>query len=158
MNMYVQFNIGNYERPSRGKDQGIVTVAIFPTEVRLSFLPFSPVSPTEDGHISAVLSNEALAKHLHRLIRDKIASPEAALPETVPPKQQALRAWQDAQATERQAQQEWEQAWRQAQLAAAQGAWQAAQGAWQVWEQAQLAEQQARQTWKSVQQNKEENS
>src|SRR3990167_6108377 len=124
-----------------GEESGTVNLSIV-GDARISFIPYTS---SGDGYISAIFSEEEFAKLLRQMIRDKIAMPEAALPETVPPKQQALRAWQDAQATERQAQQEWEQAWRQAQLAAAQGAWQAAQGAWQGWEQAQLAGQQARQ-------------
>src|SRR3990167_5244807 len=61
--------------------------------VSLSFIPFSSCSTNGDKYISCLFSEEEFARHLLRqMIRDKIAMPEAALPETVPPKQEAWQA------------------------------------------------------------------
>ena len=98
MNFYVQLNTGDYQRPVQGEDQGTVTFSILADEVSLSFIPFSSCSTNGDKYISCLFSEEEFARHLLRqMIRDKIAMPEAALPETVPTEQLARQTWKSLQ-------------------------------------------------------------
>ena len=100
MNFYVQLNTGDYQRPVQGEDQGTVTFSILADEVSLSFIPFSSCSTNGDKYISCLFSEEEFARHLLRqMIRDKIAMPEAALPDTVPPavQQEERQTWKSVQ-------------------------------------------------------------